>query len=550
MIPTLKRYTAIGLPYHGLALNDSLTIPDGTLTTHGDGPALVCRHPSAPGASRNAAQQARDTAKGYSWRDYLLLTGSVRYVSGADVSIGGNGWLYCDSNGVPWQMTVNQLPESGNVIAIQVWRRALFGRFGRDYSGITDELLATYNYTLSLPTWYSGTRTVTDFMQAFSLRLDHISVVPNEAGDNVYLNLFTTDGIFRGEFPELEITGTTGSSVRGLAGLLTITVSGAGDTSGSGSGISAAFNFTHDIADLYLSRTVTNSDSGATSWSDDWSSASVIPTPDPTGLGQTVDWVASITYGITGTTVQTITDEAITETLIYRTHDGDCKRHKVLRDNEVTTYSASGGYTQTVRWESEEVPGVPGTYRWTNPVCQSASWDATLQITVERDDAHIEHFTVFDLVTTGINAVRDYDENSYSCREPPPGFTCWGLATASPPCTNPTTVVNSLIVNSVDYSGTAVDRVDELDIFTGIKLDAYNLAQTQITWNQSNDTTRNLRRDIVSASRLHGTAIQYTDTTPYSKPVDPDENRGFPFGFSYQAVTDEWTDPGNDAQYL
>jgi len=556
-VKPFKKFEILGMPYHGAAVNGQLTTANGTLSIGGFGhDALIARNPLAPGVSRTPAQQTSDTANGYEWRDYLILQGKSRQVNGAD-ALGESRWLYCDSNGVPWIMSIEfatRAPGSASQ-GIEIWRRGVFGRFGRDYSNLTDELLLTFTWAPTLPTWYGGSRTIPELLDAGSLYNDAIAIVPSEDGASVYFNIASGSGLWKEAFPDLFITGQFNPEARNICGLISITISGAGDLATTGAGIAAAASLTHDIADLYLTRTVTNSDSGGSAGSETWTgSPGTIQQDGPPAEDYypgNLDWTSNYVLGRDGDGQRVVLNETVIETLLYRTHEGDVTRYRLEQNNSTTTWTENGQYTETVNWTARQLN--PSLYIWDYPSCVGNSTsNAYIINNVQTTERQREYFTAFGQVVGEFDAIKTYNQTAYGGCQVWPNDRCGGLVQFDPGCGAPTQTSESYTINGIDYMGSSVPNFSDADAFVGIQLDAFNVVQTQTHWNQPNDTTRNLERYIVTASQLHGAAIQYTDISTYPKPGfgDPDANQGFLEGHCYQAVTDEWAAPGTNTKYV
>ncbi|MCB1723195.1 MAG: hypothetical protein KDJ39_05825 [Gammaproteobacteria bacterium] len=245
----LKRFTAVGMPWHGLAIDGDLSTLAGTKNITGDGDCVVVRHPSAPGANRSVAQQASDAAKGLEWRDYALLCGSTRAVNGGPV-LGGTAWLYCAPDGRTWRMTA-EIIEGDTTVDINVWRRELYGRFGRNYS-ITDELVGTLTWAPGIPSWYSGGYTIEDVIDHIKLSVQPKNLTVSPDGSLAYLHVYCED--FVGNLVESIYLETTSAgrtnrfgTTSALVGIIKIQLSGSGDPfTNGGEGITATV--TEDLA--------------------------------------------------------------------------------------------------------------------------------------------------------------------------------------------------------------------------------------------------------------------------------------------------------------
>lgn len=127
-----RKFHNLGLSFHGLATNGILALPNGgTMPVPvANGPSLVVQHPSAPGVTRTAEEQAADTAQGREWRTYGLLSGPQRYLGGQ--GLGGGGWIYIDPAGVRWWLEAYfEIPQPGSQSREYViMLKARFGHLG------------------------------------------------------------------------------------------------------------------------------------------------------------------------------------------------------------------------------------------------------------------------------------------------------------------------------------------------------------------------------------------------------------------------------------
>lgn len=239
----VRPFHALGMPWHGLATNGQLTTAVGTKTINYDtggllGPCLTVRHPAAPGVSRNAAQIARDAAQGHEWRDYALLTGTDHNINGGP-ALGSDSWLYCDAGGATWVIRLEAV-DNGATMAVNVWLDALFGRFHVDRP-FSPQLLATLStWAPDIPTWYSGPTTVNDVIDQLNLTAAKC-IAPSADGASCFINVFCDDDTISGdlyaETQPLSIeTQPTGFA---LVAVLEVAISGSGDITNNGAGITA-----------------------------------------------------------------------------------------------------------------------------------------------------------------------------------------------------------------------------------------------------------------------------------------------------------------------
>lgn len=120
----LRKWTAIGLPYRGLRLGNTLTLEDGhVLDVTGvteipsNGDTWLYKAPTPPGITRTTEQAAADTARHWTWKEYEIW---LRFTN-AD-----REWVYVDPAGTHWWMRYDWA-RSGNNFSITV---RLLGRYG------------------------------------------------------------------------------------------------------------------------------------------------------------------------------------------------------------------------------------------------------------------------------------------------------------------------------------------------------------------------------------------------------------------------------------
>lgn len=240
----LRTISAIGMPYHGLATDGALsTTLDGTKTIVEPaalvGVCIPVVHPSAPGATRNTAQLARDSAHGFDWRNYALLCGDNHAVNGSpDAELGVDSWLYCDSAGATWVIRVEAI-DDGSTMTVNVWLDAIFGRFGKPRT-FTAQLLDSMTWAPEIPSWYGGGYTAAHVIDVVNFQLPY-AVAPIPDGSQCYINVFAydetiSDAVYRETQPISN--GSTFQSYS-LISVWKIDISGAGDLDDNGDGITA-----------------------------------------------------------------------------------------------------------------------------------------------------------------------------------------------------------------------------------------------------------------------------------------------------------------------
>lgn len=237
-----RTLTGLGWPHHGLAVNGVLTTPGGDKAVAAMVTAGACklvRHPSAPGAQRNAAQLAHDTARGHAWRDYALLTGAAHNINGTPAALGGDRWLYCDPGGNTWVVGVTLTKNTAD-ITIELRLEALFGRLGRAYT-LTPSVLATLVWSPPIPSWYTGGFTAADVVPYVTLRPESLVFTPD--GSACYVHLYvdqvgSSETLCRDLYPETQPNLVEAQSLGSpLVSILRASVSGTGDRHNDGTGV-------------------------------------------------------------------------------------------------------------------------------------------------------------------------------------------------------------------------------------------------------------------------------------------------------------------------
>ncbi len=287
--PIDGKLDTLGLPFHGPVTGGTLTLPNSDTKTAPqpyDGAVMVARHPAAPGITRDAEQQAFDTANGYEWRDYAVLVGRNNQIGPSE--LGANHWIYADPGGGSWIIKAEMtMLNNDDDVQLTVTLTKLFGRFspGGSYPSINRTLATqTFNWSTHLggaDTTGMGTGPSVD-----------MGTEQNEDGSRCFFNLYSTSGFIRFDFSEH--TGV------GLEAVLEIAISGTGslDPQTLGDGITASLSVFKTAADCYGS---TN-----TGWVEEGDYMGVMPdTIDNDGVRPYFDRYA------TGTRRSTDTDSAL-----------------------------------------------------------------------------------------------------------------------------------------------------------------------------------------------------------------------------------------------
>lgn len=120
----IKHWTAIGMPYRGLRIGDTLTLEDGHILdvtgvvgVPSSGDTWLYKHPSAPLATRTSGQQSQDVTRHFAWKDYEIWLP----LSNLDTD-----WVYVDPAGTCWRMRYT-FTRNGNQFTIAVFCRGRFG---------------------------------------------------------------------------------------------------------------------------------------------------------------------------------------------------------------------------------------------------------------------------------------------------------------------------------------------------------------------------------------------------------------------------------------
>jgi hypothetical protein len=121
----LARPEYIGLPYHGLVTNEVLTLPNAETKeiAFGGHQTVLVRAADAEVPEFTPEQEAFNTAQGYTWQDFALLSGLSRNIGGQD--IGANSYLYHDGDHA-WIIDV-ELTRDDLELTLLVYLRQLFG---------------------------------------------------------------------------------------------------------------------------------------------------------------------------------------------------------------------------------------------------------------------------------------------------------------------------------------------------------------------------------------------------------------------------------------
>lgn len=112
-----------GHPWHGLCQAGSLTLPNADVVAYPQPTGGSCFALSVPGhtaPARSVAEQASDTALGYQWLGYALLSGDASHASGLQVygqPLGQLCWIWAVSAGEKWLVDASGLTVAGGVLS-------------------------------------------------------------------------------------------------------------------------------------------------------------------------------------------------------------------------------------------------------------------------------------------------------------------------------------------------------------------------------------------------------------------------------------------------
>lgn len=566
----LRPYTEIGMPYHGLATNGILPTSDGDKTIPQAsfyGPCQVIRHPSAPGVNRNPNQIANDTAKGFDWRDYALLTGTGHGVNGS-TELGSGKWLYCDPGGNTWvvgigavapgqQEQVTHIGEAvshltfpvtntgtlnNNELLIQVVLDEIWGRFGKPYD-VTPRLLGEFIWTPDIPTWYGGAFTAEDVINNIDLTRPE-AIVVNASGAEALLHIYmreNTQGNLISEqvYPETQpiVNGINGTFPVGaaLVAIVSISLNGIGDKNDSGNGIAAVLaDDSRFEDDLIISRTRGTAPGVGV---EDWQ---VVrdpnpDCPDPFPPEQTTTYNPNTRIQNNGDT--TGKNPGTTweyEAVLYKTFEGNVRR-KSLRLNQATwdiswTNTIADSY-QLTNDPSNPAFGCtgPGSWNWYLASCSTSGYLVYERLETLTDQLKDEYVVFgqtysYDLIKDEIT----YTETDFS----DPGL---------PECPRaPFPGGNDYTDENVTLNGDALQNY--APCYHEFRVAAPNCHYVVIDQPQLTGTDRDMIEYVVVVSELGVDSEVVNKTTPHAPLVTP---RKIPdlreLALTYQPVTGQFT---------
>lgn len=152
----------IGLPHHGLVKGGKLTTSVGEIDYRqpdDSGDTNLVRHAKSTPVSRTGSRQTLDTARGYTFKDYAILSGRTREIGGQ--VLGRYHWIYCDKD-YSWQVSISYVASSTSLTA-KVWLEKPFGLFGIQRT-MTRRELASYTFSFKRYTGASNTNAATSYL--------------------------------------------------------------------------------------------------------------------------------------------------------------------------------------------------------------------------------------------------------------------------------------------------------------------------------------------------------------------------------------------------
>lgn len=126
----LAKAQVFGHPYHGPVQSSQLTLPNAATMSYlqpSSADAWALTLAGVPAVVRSEADLVRDEASGFQWLQKLVISGEIPQVYGKRLVGDQPGWLWRDSAGVVWQMTLPRLSTYQTSIRVRVRK---FGRIG------------------------------------------------------------------------------------------------------------------------------------------------------------------------------------------------------------------------------------------------------------------------------------------------------------------------------------------------------------------------------------------------------------------------------------
>ncbi len=571
-------YYEIGMPYHGLAVDGTLTTSDGDKTIHAPSASGICqvvRHPLAPGVNRNTNQLARDTAKGYEWRDYALLTGLNRGVNGSQGVIGADKWLYCDAGGNTWivgltdydtgvqpppvtheGVTVSHIGTTvthtgtlqNSQMEFYLWLEGTFGRYGKPYP-FERRFLKSLVWSPTIPSWYSGIYSAADIVPYVYLRPE--SIVFEADGSAAYVNLYmdTSSGtaltIARDVYYETmpyhndqDFSVVTGDP---MIGVLRVDLTGIGDLNSNGTGIEATITKDMDFeTDMVLYRDKWANDSSGVATED------IIlnnPLDCPVTSNEQTTYIPSYTLQTGDPSGYRQRSGYNFKSVMYKSFDGLITQAYEGYNSIDWTVQYSGGQNDSYQLDSSAVtnpihqpPFCGGSNpNWYCVGCSLSGYfysetveDIIFKLSIEYDVyGQIEKNDYQEIDRqTRVEAITEQSQ--------PPTGGCSGLCNRPPP--NESSVDESFIT----INGQPLNSASR--IFFEIRPNSPNCIYTAVDIPQNPDpSTRDLLEDYVGVTDLSVVKRLLEKVTPHApitvgNPI-PDTRELL---WSYQPVTDEF----------
>lgn len=133
--------------------------------------------PGIGAVSRTTEQAASDTANGYQWLDYLVLSGINQQIYN-NFALGTNGWIYCAGDGRRWHVRlVNPASVSGNSATFEFLINP-FGDYPASGTAITQYVsvsdLGQASPAITFSTWSFATGTNSCTVNSLRIDLDDI----------------------------------------------------------------------------------------------------------------------------------------------------------------------------------------------------------------------------------------------------------------------------------------------------------------------------------------------------------------------------------------
>jgi hypothetical protein len=454
----VKTYTQIGMPFHGRAEDGVLVTPAGNKTVCNENfeytrNCLVVRHPSAPGVTRSTEQLTHDTTQGHDWRDYALLCGRQRCVNGHEPGLGPDHWLYCDTSGPTWDVSITQTNNAGT-IDFKLWLNNPFGRLGRQRS-FTAQLLDTWTFTPSLPSWYGGSATVADVIAEVGFL-----VYQNDAGTAAVLNVIAGAGIAPDVYEEScygDYTGALGGPA--LIATANIALSGNGDLDDNGNGITGTITADLDFETGIVTARESNGSQLSGSASSDTAFAESADPDCPTASNETLTYQKTWTPNGATPSASSTGEGFNYSAILMKTTEGTVTRS--LR-RKLGAGTISNWYTGSITGTFDLVEGLLGAtgcgmfcttntgFFWSIDAC---SWTGLAQrhTKVDRYDYIDFEFNIFGEV---FNYAYEYHYDDYTVYDMfPTDFALCGCTGGYSPGVSTDTEVETYTLNGVTLSG-------------------------------------------------------------------------------------------------